>query len=117
VISAFAIGFDIAAVLLFAAAACGFTVYRRVAGARFRVARAQDRLVVVAGTVFALVNAAAVAELLVEVGSGGGLSGSADQPMLPGSAAAVLAAVLAWRHARREAERVFEAHLVRLSED
>jgi hypothetical protein len=117
VISAFAIGFDVAAVLLFAAAACGFAVHRRVAGARFRVARAQTRLIVVAGTIFALVNAAAVVELLAEVGSGGHTSEATSPPLLPGSVAAVLAAVLAWRHARREAERMFDAQLVRLTED
>jgi hypothetical protein len=117
VISAFAIGFDIAAVLLFAVAACGFALYERVAGARFRVAQAQTRLIVVAGTIFALVNAAAVAELLVGVGSGARVAGGPGTPVLPGSAAAVVASVLAWRYARREADRAFDAQLVRLSQD
>lgn len=116
-ISAFAIGFDLAAVLLFGAAACGFVLYERRAGVRFRLARAQSRLIVVAGVVFAVVNAAAVADLLVEVAAGARTTGGTGTPMLPGSAAAVLAAVLAWRYARREAERTFDAQLVRLTED
>jgi hypothetical protein len=117
VISAFAIGFDIAAVLLFAAAACGFALYERVVGAPFRVAQAQTHLILAGGTMFALVNAAAVAELLVEVGSGGHVPGGAGMPVLPGSVTAVVAAVLAWRYARREADRRFDAQLVRLTED
>jgi hypothetical protein len=116
-ISGFAVGFDIAAVLLFAAAACGFTLYERAAGTRFRVALAQTRLIVVTAAMFALVNGAAVAALLVEVASGGRSPAGTDAPMLPGSAAALLVAVLAWRHARREAERRFDDQLVRLTED
>jgi hypothetical protein len=37
--------------------------------------------------------------------------------VLPGSGAAVLAAVLAWRYAQWDAERAFDAQLVRLTED
>jgi hypothetical protein len=117
VLSAFAIGFDIAAVVLFGAAACLFTLHERIAGTRFRLARAQARLVVVAATVFAVVNGAAVAELLVEIGSGHRIAAGAGTPVLPGSGAAVLAAVLAWRYARWDAERAFDAQLVRLTED
>lgn len=116
VISAFAIGFDIAAVVLFAAAAGLFVLYERVAGAGFRLARAQARLIVVAAATFTVVNAVAVAELLVDVGSGHRAGGD-GAPMAQGSGAAVIAAVLAWRYARREAERAFDAHLVRLTED
>jgi cytochrome bd-type quinol oxidase subunit 2 len=116
VISAFAAGFDIAAVLLAAATGLAFLLYDRNVGMRFRLAQAQVRLVLLGGAVFALVNGAAVVELLSEIGAGGGAAPAASVPVVQGAVAAVLAAALVWRRARRGAERDFDAELARLTE-
>jgi hypothetical protein len=118
VISAFAAGFDLAAVVVFAAVAAALGLYDRLVGVRFRLAHAQARLVLVGATAFAVVNTAAVVELILALRAEPGHldPARAETLMLQGAAAAAVAALLGWRHARRGAERAFDTQLVQLTE-
>jgi hypothetical protein len=114
--SAFAVGFDIAALVLFAAVAGALFVYDRVVGADFRVLLARFRLVLTGAAVFAAVNVAAALELVLALWAGAGTPAEVP-PSVPvhGAMAAVAGAALAWWQARRGAERTFDAQLVRLT--
>jgi hypothetical protein len=115
VISAFAAGFDIAALVLAAVLAAALIRHDRVIGTGFRLAVTRVRMVAFGATVFAVVNAAAVVEMLLALRYG--VAGLAAPPsvLAHGATAAIVGGALAWRHARRGAERAFDAQLVRLA--
>jgi hypothetical protein len=115
VISAFAAGFDIAALVLFAAAATALVLYDRTVGTGFRLAAARLRMVLLGAAVFAAVNTAAVVEMVLGLRAGAETVAAPASVTVHGAVGAVLIAALAWRHARRGAERDLDAQLVRLT--
>jgi hypothetical protein len=117
VVSAFAAGFDIAALVLFAAVAAALMRYDRVAGTGYRLAAARARMVVLGAAVFAAVNSAAVVEMLLALRTGAGAVDAPPSALAHGATAAMVVGALAWHHARRDAERAFDAQLVRLTRE
>lgn len=116
-VSAFAAGFDIAALVLFGGVAAMLIRHDRVAGTGYRLASARLRMALLGAAAFAAVNGAAVVELLTELRAGTPVPSVPPSVTVHGATAAVAAAALVWWHARRGAERAFDAQLVRLTLD